>query len=105
MEQFQFGPGEEKLAKAFEMLVTLQRGLLLVHARADVDTMLIGALLQSHPNLTDVFDEWKAMSSQYLPGTLLAQASGSDFAEAEAEKARRSGFWTGLLQQLMQDDG
>ncbi|URX63254.1 hypothetical protein KR767_04075 [Luteibacter anthropi] len=103
MAQIKFDPGEEKLALAFDHISALQAGLMQVHARGDVDMILIGALARSHPNLVEVFESWKDMTSTYAPKALLAQVSGSEVAKGEAEKSRRVAFWTEALQNMIEE--
>lgn len=101
MPEYAFGPGEEKLASAFEMIAGLQRMVCAQKARADVDMLVLSSLLNAHPHPSEVFDAWKAMSSSFVPTTLLKNTAGLDMVEIAEQVNQRSAFWTEVLQKLV----
>lgn len=97
MAQFEFGPGEEKLAKAFELIQTLQRMLVAQAQRQEVDEFVIAALLSATSDREAVQSTWAAMVRDYYPQQALGHLGQELRAEANQMLKDRIDMWSKVI--------
>lgn len=98
MEEIEFGEGEEKLRRAFEMIVSLQKNLLKLSQRIEVDAILISLLLDRVVDPEVALQHWQSKMADYYPGRAL-DLLGQDQLERSSEELKsRVDLWTRALE-------
>lgn len=95
-----FAPGEEKLADAFERIDSLWTMILVLNARAAVDTAVMKALLATHPSTFSLREKWQASASTFLPTQLIMFTNQQGQEEASTATSERIKFWDEALSQF-----
>jgi hypothetical protein len=101
--ELEFGPGEEKIALAFEHIAALQTQLLRLAQREEVDAMFTGVLLAHGAASQDLLERWQAIAASYYPGKALGHLGAGEHLEpAAAELKHRLDFWTRAIEARLQ---
>ena len=98
MIEMTFGPDEEKLARAFELIASLQKTLLRLAQRQEVDSMVIGLLLSDAKGPAQQLERWRAMTAQYYPARAVDQLGKEGLEQSAAELKSRIHLWTQALE-------
>ena len=98
MEQIAIGPGEEKLGKAFEMIVSLQQLLMMLSQRVDVDAILISLLLDRIEDPQVALQHWQAKMADYYPERAVGHLGNEEMKYSSEELKNRISLWTQALE-------
>ena len=102
--RMKFGPGEEKLAKAFELIDALLLRAFRFDAMLAIDQTVITALCAEHPSIRD---EYRDKSAQMLAEVTAHSLMFGDHKVGEAVRdacAARHRFWSQVLASAADDD-
>lgn len=105
METFEFGPGEGKLAKAFEMLVSHEQFILQLRQRGEVDMILIASLLDELPDPAATLQNWRGRIASYYPEQALTYLGQEQMERSTQELKNRIALWTKALELRAQRAG
>ena len=98
MEQIAIGPGEEKLGKAFEMIISLQQLLMALSQRIEVDAILISLLLDRIEDPQVALQHWKSRMAGYYPERAVGHLGNEDMKHSSEELKNRISLWTRALE-------
>ncbi len=104
MGKFAFGPGEEKLATAFELILGLQQQLLRLAQRGEVDTIFISVLLDELSDPKATLERWKTRTAPYYTEKALSLLSQQQMEYSNEELKARLDMWTEALESRVQSD-
>lgn len=97
MTEWTFGPGEEKLAAAFELIASLQTNTSVLKAQLEVDALAIAALINLCEDVSRVRDAFRQIAATRLTDDAL-RLVGSEHLRAASEAASaRVAYWNDVL--------
>lgn len=102
MKEFRFEPGEEKLAEIMEMIAGLQRLVVQLGQRSEVDGILMSLLLDELDDPAATLEGWKSKMAQYYPERAVAHLGSAGMDVASEELNRRVSLWTQALEARVQ---
>lgn len=74
MPRITLGPGEENLAIAFETIGALQRQLVRLSQKVEIDGLVIATLLGETTDGQGALQRWRAISATYYPSQAIRNA-------------------------------
>lgn len=104
MEQIVIGPGEEKLGKAFEMILAQQKLLLVLSQRIEVDSIVISLLLDRINDPRAALQGWKSKMASYYPERAIGLLGDEQMDRSAEELKHRIDLWTRALEARAQAD-
>lgn len=100
--EIEIGPGEEKLGNAFEMIFSLQKLLMALSQRTEVDAILISLLLDRVGDPKTALQDWTTRISGYYSDQAVGYLGDEHMARSSEELKRRVDLWTRALESRIQ---
>lgn len=92
---------EQKLAAACEQISTLERSILMLNTRIEIDHFVLAALLAGNSSPATVRELWRQMSSEWLASSEVHRYRNDPRGTGAVEEMnRRTKFWNELLNKI-----